>query len=170
MPEILIRHSKGDDVASITAIFEDVEVYANTLQLPFPSGAVWEKRIVDLPKGVYSLVAELDGEVVGQIGLEVMQNPRRQHVASIGMAVKYAHGGQGIGAKLLKSALDLAENWLNIRRIELTVFTDNDRAVALYKKFGFTVEGEALDYAFRNGRHVNVFHMAKLCESAHEPR
>ncbi|MGI4858068.1 MAG: GNAT family N-acetyltransferase [Janthinobacterium lividum] len=167
MRDILIRHSKSTDVDAITKIYEGREAYSGTLQLPFPSGATWEKRIGTVPQGSHSLVAELDGEVVGQIGVDAMQNPRRKHVASIGMAVKDTHGGKGIGTKLMASAIDLADNWLNIRRVELTVYVDNDKAVALYKKFGFAIEGESIDYAFRNGRYVNVYHMARLHKAAH---
>ena len=55
-----------------------------------------------------------------------------------------------------------ADNWLNLKRIEITVYVDNKRAIGLYKKFGFEVEGESKDYAFRNGKYVNAFHMARV--------
>ena len=58
--------------------------------------------------------------------------------------------------------LDLADNWLNIRRIELTVYSDNEAAVALYKKMGFVIEGEGKDFAFRNGRYVDAYYMARI--------
>lgn len=167
MQDILIRHSNSTDVDAITKIYESPEVYSGTLQTPFPSSATWEKRVVDLPKGVHSLVAELDNEIVGHIAVETVQNPRRKHVASIGIAVKNKHGGKGVGTKLMASAIDLTDNWLNISRVELTVFVDNDRAVALYRKFGFAIEGESVDYAFRNGRYVNIYHMARLRKPAH---
>ena len=56
---------------------------------------------------------------------------RRKHVASLGMAVSDDHQGQGVGTQLLESVIDLAENWLNIQRMELTVFTDNEAGVSL---------------------------------------
>jgi len=43
---------------------------------------------------------------------------------------------------LLKEALDMADNWLNLVRLELEVYTDNLGAISLYKKFEFEVEGE----------------------------
>jgi putative acetyltransferase len=162
MQEIKIRHSTEADIESIQKVYEGHTAYAGTLQLPFPSLEKWKKRLSDLPQGLHSLVAEVEGAVVGQLGLETMQNPRRKHVAAIGMGVKDSHHGQGVGTKLLSSAIDLAENWLNISRVELTVYVDNDRAIALYKKHGFKIEGELIDYAFRNGRYVNVYQMAKI--------
>ena len=128
---------KRKDIKSIHEIFSDTNAYSGTLQLPFPSLSLWESRLENIPQGIYYLVAEIDNEVVGQIGLHIEQNPRRKHVATFGMGVKDKHQGKGVGSKLLSSAIDLAENWINIQRMELTVYTDNEPAIALYKKHGF---------------------------------
>ena len=108
------------------------------------------------------MVAEIEGELVGQIGLHLEQNQRRKHVAGFGMAVKDTFQGKGVGSKLLSAVIDLAENWLNIQRLELTVYTDNEAAIALYKKHGFNVEGESSKFAFRDGEFVSVYHMARV--------
>ena len=57
---------------------------------------------------------------------------------------------------------ELADGWLNVIRLELTVYTDNKRAIALYKKFGFAVEGTHRAYALRDGRYVDAHCMARL--------
>jgi L-phenylalanine/L-methionine N-acetyltransferase len=44
----------------------------------------------------------------------------------------------------------------------LEVYTDNEPAVRLYKKFGFSVEGTLRRYAFRDGRFVDAYMMARL--------
>ena len=67
----------------------------------------------------------------------------------------------------MAAMIDLTDNWLDIRRIELTAFTDNERAIALYRKFGFEVEGEAKSYAFRNGEYVDAYYMARLKPQLH---
>jgi putative acetyltransferase len=41
---------------------------------------------------------------------------------------------------MMRAVIDLADKWLNLARIELTVFTDNEPAIALYRKFGFEIE------------------------------
>ena len=81
---------------------------------------------------------------------------------SIGMGVRDDCHGQGIGSKLLEALLDAADNWLNIRRVELSVFADNAAAIALYRKFGFEEEGVLRDYAFRDGHFADVLTMARL--------
>ena len=58
---------------------------------------------------------------------------------------------RGVGSALLHAAIDLADNWIGYTRLELTVFTDNAAAVALYRKFGFEIEGTLRGYAFRDG-------------------
>lgn len=162
MSEIKIRHSDSNDIQAIRDIYSGNVAYSGTLQLPFPSLAAWESRLGNLPQGVYSLVAEIEGELVGQIGLHVEQNQRRKHVAGFGMAVKDTFQGKGAGTKLLSAVIDLAENWLNIQRLELTVYTDNEAAIGLYRKHGFNIEGESPKFAFRNGEFVSVYYMARV--------
>ena len=56
----------------------------------------------------------------------------------------------------------MADNWLDIRRLDLTVYTDNDRAIALYERFGFAREGTLRADSYRDGRYVDVLLMARL--------
>ena len=162
MSEVIIRHSEKRDVEAIRSLYAGKAAYSGTLQLPFPSEHLWQSRLEQLPAGFYSLVAEEQGCIVGQIGFEAFQNPRRSHAGSFGMAVKDDCQGRGIGSQLLSSVIELADNWLNIKRIELTVYTDNESAIQLYKKHGFHIEGESEAFAFRNGEFVNAFHMARM--------
>lgn len=162
MAEILVRHCEPKDIEAVKNIYSQQHAYADTLQLPYPALDLWQTRLEQLAKGSYSYVAELDGEIVGQLSLDLDQSLRRRHVASFGMGVKQELQGKGVGSKLLASAIDVAENWLNIERLELTVYTDNEAAIALYKKHGFVVEGESKKFAFRDGKYVDAYHMARV--------
>ena len=64
----------------------------------------------------------------------------------------------------MQAALDLADNWLRLRRVELRVYADNARAIALYGKFGFEVEGTHRAYSIRNGVYVDSLSMARIVE------
>ena len=70
--------------------------------------------------------------------------------------------GKGVGTAMMRAVIDLADKWLNLARIELTVFTDNESAIALYRKFGFEIEGTHRKYAFRDGEFVDAYAMARI--------
>ncbi|MGB0894443.1 MAG: GNAT family N-acetyltransferase [Parashewanella sp.] len=160
--DIQIRHSHESDIPQIFELYQQQSIYTNTLQLPFPSIEKWRKKLTEFSDVGYSLVAEVDGEIVGQLSIAVKQNPRQKHVATLGMGVSEHVRGKGVGSKLLTSAMKLAQDWLAIKRIEIEVYTDNEAAIALYKNCGFEVEGEAKYYAFRNGEYVNAYYMAAV--------
>jgi len=160
--KIEVRHSTTQDIKAIADIYAQPSCFAGTLQLPSPSLDKWQKFLGEPQDNFYSLVAEVDGELCGQLGMEVFSNPRRKHVANIGMAVSESWQGKGVGGQLLEHALNLAERWLAVRRIELEVYTDNEAAITLYQKHGFIIEGTAKSYAFRDGQYVDVHLMAKV--------
>lgn len=162
--KIEVRAAELSDVEALTRIYADRSAYSQTLQLPFQSLEVWRKRLTHNDDTQHSLVATVAGEVVGNLGLTRFTRPRRAHVGEIGMGVRDDWQGKGVGSALMNAALDLADNWLGIRRLELHVHADNARAIALYRKFGFELEGTHRAYAVRNGVYVDSLSMARLIE------
>lgn len=160
--DVIIRRAEPKDVAAIKAIYEQPHAYSETLQLPYPSVAMWQERFESNGPNHYNLVAECEGKVVGQLGLSTIDRPRLQHIAEFGMGVCATARKQGVGTKLLKAAIDLCDNWLQIKRIQLDVYTDNLAAINLYKKLGFTIEGEHKCYAYKNGTYVDIYSMARI--------
>src|SRR5512145_1131417 len=153
MMPITIRHSEPDDYEAVHQIFCGPRATWGTLQMPYPSAEMWRKKLAEPPEGLYSLVACVDGKVVGQSGLHTFPNrPRRRHVGQIGMAVRDDWQGKGVGTALMQAAVDLADKWLNLFRLELEVYTDNEPAIRLYKKFGFIAEGTQHQFAYRDGQ------------------
>lgn len=144
-------------------IFASPKVVWGTLQLPFPSREVWRKRLAEPSEGAIDLVACVEDEIVGQLHLQTFPNrPRRRHAGRIGMAVRDDWQGKRVGSALMQATIDLADNWLNLKRLELEVFTDNEAAIQLYKKFRFEVEGTLKEYGYRDGQFVDVLTMARL--------
>ncbi|HXW00638.1 MAG TPA: GNAT family N-acetyltransferase [Anaerolineae bacterium] len=160
---ITIRRRESSDYEAMHHIFTRPKVVWGTLQLPFPSAEQWRKRIAEPSEDIFSLVACVEHEVVGQLDLHTFPNrPRRRHVGQIGMAVCDDWQGQGVGTALLQAAVDLADKWLNLTRLELEVYIDNTPAIRLYEKFGFTIEGTMVQFAFRDGQYVDTYMMARL--------
>ena len=157
-----IRRAEPSDHKAVCAVFAQPNALAGTLQLPFPSEEAWKERLAKFGERDYGLVACVEGEIVGMLSLHVSPRVRRAHVADLGMAVHDKWAGKGVGTALMKAALELADKWLNLARLELTVYTDNERAVQLYKMLGFEIEGTHRRYAFRDGAYVDAYTMARL--------
>ena len=162
LPAIVVRRAEARDGAAIARIFDSPSAMAGTLQLPFASADLWTKRIGEAKETDHMLVAELANEVVGNLGLHAAsRSPRRRHVGTLGIAVRDDCQRRGVGTALLAAAVDLADKWLGYTRLELTVYTDNAAAIALYRKFGFDAEGTARRYALRDGEYVDALMMAR---------
>ena len=100
--------------------------------------------------------------VVATAGLSFSSNPRLRHSASFGIMVRTDYQALGIGKALTAAVLDLADNWLMLKRVELTVFTDNEPAIHLYESFGFEREGLKRMAVIRQGRYADEYLMARL--------
>ncbi len=165
-PGITIRRPRPDDAAALVEIMGDLDVLPGLLQVPFPTEAMWKKRIDDMATGPNTaelfIVAERGGRVVGNAGVHPLASVRRRHAAGIGMAVARDAQGQGVGSALMTAIVDWADNWAQLLRLELTVYTDNQAGLALYRKFGFVAEGTHRAYALRDGVYVDAVCMARL--------
>ena len=160
---IVIRRAEPGDAEAIQQTFLGPRAIAGTLQLPYPSVEMWRRRLAEYPADDCMLVASIDAEVVGNLGLHgASKSPRRRHVGQIGMAVRDDRQGRGVGTALLRSAIELADGWLNYQRLELWVYSDNLAGLHLYRKFGFAIEGTCRAYAYRDGRYVDACAMARL--------
>ena len=165
-PHIVIQRFTEAHLEGVTALYNEPAVCRQVLQMPFQSVETWRKRLVMDNERRLQLVALHGGEVIGQLGLEQYLRVRQAHVGSFGMAVASAWQGKGVGSRLLTAALDVADNWMNLHRVELTVYADNAAAQSLYRKFGFEIEGLLRDYALRDGKFVDTISMARLRQSA----
>jgi len=158
---LTIRAREPSDWEEFGALMELPKVRWGTLRLPYTRRDQWRKMMENPPEERTGLVAVLDGHVVGSA--DVFQyKGRRRHVGDIGMSVHDDFQRRGIGSALMGALINVADDWLDLKRLELTVYADNAPAIRLYRKFGFEVEGTLRGYAFRAGQHVDSFFMARL--------
>ncbi|MDO4441708.1 MAG: GNAT family N-acetyltransferase [Moraxella sp.] len=162
----IIRAAEHYDHQGFYELYREPQVASQTLHLPNRSLREWELLLNKIPDNVHSFVAIIDNDkmyrVVGNIALTVAKSPRQAHKGEFVIAVHPDFQGQGIGSQLMQTVIDLADHWLNLKRVELTVYTDNEKAISLYQKFGFVIEGEHKAFAFRNGEFVNAYTMARI--------
>lgn len=162
MSGIVVRRFEERDAADVAAIFAHESVVEMTAQIPHRGPEFWGGFYRARDPDAVELVAEVDDHAVGHLGILTNRAPRRKHVASFGIGVHPDFQGRGVGKALLTELVNLADNWLNLLRVELSVASDNARAIALYQKFGFVVEGEARFDIFTGGRYASSLHMARL--------
>ncbi|KAF1042464.1 MAG: L-amino acid N-acetyltransferase AaaT [Herbaspirillum frisingense] len=156
-----IRSSRPEDAEGVMALASLPGFRFGTLRLPHQTLEQTRNWLATETPDSMHLLAVLDGKVIGQAGLRRFAG-RRAHAAGLGLGVHDDYLGRGVGSALMRELVDVADKWLDIRRLELTVFTDNAAAITLYRKFGFEVEGTHRAYAFRDGRHVDALAMARL--------
>jgi putative acetyltransferase len=161
-PEVTVRGGSADDWEALHVIWSQSDVVWGTMQIPHPS-ADWNRNRVQerASPRFWPLVAEIEGRVVGNAGLSRDQH-NRSHVGHVGMMVHHDYQGMGVGSALLKAAIDLAQDWLGLTRIQLEVYPDNFRAVGLYEKAGFLREGLHRAFSYRDGHYVDAFVMGRL--------
>jgi putative acetyltransferase len=160
--DITIRKAEPADAEALWRCYTAPLVVRNTLQLPYRSLESVREQLVKNGENDHVLVAVVGGDVVGVIGLHTTSRPRIRHKGEIGMMVRDDWQGKGIGGALMRAVIDYADKWLGLTRIDLTVYTDNEPAIALYRKFGFEVEGTLRKYAFRDGEFVDAYAMARI--------
>ncbi len=163
---ITIRRAVPNDAAAFARIMGDPAVYPGLMQMPYADEETWRARLADNfgpGKTDLALAAELHSEVVATAGLHpVGPHLRRRHVLLLGISVAPQAQRQGVGTALMAAMCDYADRWAGALRIELNVYADNLGAIALYKKFGFEIEGTHRGYAMRDGAYVDSLSMARL--------
>lgn len=161
VPAVTVRGAEPGDAVALHRILSEPQIVYNTVHMPTLS--LEQTRALLAEEERYCLVACADDTIVGAVGLVLNKAPRLRHVASIcKLAVSGAWQGQGVGVRLMDAALDLADNWLNLIRVELFVYADNAAAISLYRKFGFVVEGTHRACAFRAGQYADALSMARI--------
>jgi L-phenylalanine/L-methionine N-acetyltransferase len=166
---ILIRAAEPHDAAEISALMGSPGVLEGTLQMPYAPVASRVEMLSKIDTNAVRLVAVQRDAATGtermaaHAGLFTSHTSlRRMHSRGLGITVGKDFQGQGLGDRLMHDLLDWADNWAGVLRVELTVFTDNARAIALYQRHGFVQEGMLRAYALRGCKYVDALSMARL--------
>jgi putative acetyltransferase len=158
---LVIRALRAEDAEGMAVLANLPNYRCGTLRLPYETPDFWRRRIERADPGGLGLVAVLDGMIVGSARLQ-RKSGRCAHVGDLGMGVHDDFCRRGIGTALAAAVIEAADRWLAIKRLQLTVYSDNASAIALYRKFGFEVEGTFGAFAFRDGAYVDALAMARI--------
>jgi len=130
------------------------------------SAAKWmEKEIEEMSPANYffSIRTLAEDKLIGGLGLDVVNWPGRDAFVGLGIG-ETDYWSKGYGTDVMNVLLRFAFTEINLRRVTLTVFEYNPRAVRSYEKAGFRHEGHLRNYLNREGRRWNELYMGILRE------
>lgn len=135
-------------------------VYIEMIEAPtLEKVSGFQKDLISKNGPVYYAIH--DDRVVGWCDVFPMNNPRQSHRGGLGMGLLPEYRGKGIGSRLLKAVMDHAKTF-GLEKVELHVYTSNEPAIALYKKFGFEQEGLIKKYRKLDGKYFDCLAMGKF--------
>ena len=134
-----IRKMSSVDLPALYDIYTDKEVVNNNRYLPEIKREEFDSMFND--SQLNFVAVESDGELLGHLAINSTPKPTLKHSASFGIAVAKTSRGKGVGRFLMEYLLSYCDEQLNLTRLELEVHANNVAALALYKSFGFKVEG-----------------------------
>lgn len=160
--DLLIRPRVEADSRALFELFvEDRFQRFGTGMAPFAAVEDMLIWLNGLSKNRVEPVALVGNKVVGMGGLYIADG-RHSHIGSLFLGVKEKFQGRGIGSALLRTLLMTADFLVGLHRIQLNVFSDNQPALSLYRKFGFEVEGRHRDFLQRESGYVDAYTMARI--------
>ena len=116
------------------------------------------------PAGYYFSIRTLaEDKLIGELGLDVVTWPGRDAFVGLGIG-ETEYWGKGYGTDVMNVLLRFAFTEVNLRRVTLSVFEYNPRAIHLYEKAGFRHEGRTRKVLNKEGKRWDVLYMGILRE------
>jgi len=169
LDEVIIRTAEKKDAEKIIKIMKEViEESKYTLAEPGEYKAtktIEEDKIHTYFKapGKLILAAEAAGKVVGFLEYSNWPLKRTLHCGMLSMFILKDYRDKGIGKLLMECLIEWAEKNPIIEKLSLAVFSTNERAIALYEKTGFVVEGRCpRDMKMPDGSYVDSILMYRF--------
>ena len=106
------------------------------------------------------LVCLVEGKVAGNCQIVWKTGIKTRHRAAVAIALLKEYWNQGIGTRMFREMIRIAEDNPNILQMELDFVEGNTRARALYEKMGFRITGVKPDaIRLKDGTFVNEYMM-----------
>jgi len=159
--EVTIRFLTANDKEALFQMFSSMSSEALKWSMaPYTLEVI--QRWINNIKNLIPLVAEYNNRIVGYASIYKFQHPRRKGIGDLAIYLHQDFHNVGLGTAMMKKLLQLAKEH-KMHKLELYVVEDNKVAVALYKKFGFKIEGISKDSFFgSDGKYHNMIHMGLL--------
>ncbi len=163
---VRLRAMEPEDLEAAHKWVNDREVTLWLTSLRYPVSRKTEKQWIDDGPvnsfdGVRLAIETKDGKHIGGINLHRVNPEDRK--AGLGIMIgEKDHWSNGYGTDAMKTLLAFAFDEMNLHRVWLHVFADNERAIACYQKCGFREEGRLRQEVYQDGRYYDVVLMGVL--------
>ena len=112
------------------------------------------------PDSAWFAAVSAEGQIIGNLEIAAETRPQTRHVGNLGMSVLAPYRAAGLGTRLLETAITWARS-TDLRRLQLEVIENNPRAIRLYERFGFEVEGRKPGGIEVEGEYLDLIQMGR---------
>ncbi len=172
--EAVIRYPKWEDLEELTSYIN--ELSKEDTYITFSGEEITKEKEADFLASRFKemqfgdcvmLVAVIRGEIAGvvDVGRKKQGKRRNRHIARLGISVRKQFRGLGLGRALLKTVItEVRQKLEGIKMITLEVYSENERAINLYKSEGFEEYGRLRKGVFYRGRYIDGIKMVLYLE------
>ena len=167
-PNVVYRRAKVEDAERIVAFYNFVggeTTYLSFEKDEYPLNVQEQIEAVKALEGNQTnimLMAMDQDEIAGIATINSSHKIKARHEGELGIVVAEKYQGQGIGTELITQLITWARGNGVTTRIRLDTRADNPKAVALYMKFGFIVEGCCRNSTLLNGKYYDLYIMGMM--------
>ncbi|MCM2980197.1 GNAT family N-acetyltransferase [Niallia circulans] len=165
----IIRSAEESDAEQLASVRLQIDGETTFLDREPGEGVLTEKEFIHLirsdseePNHLFLIAEREDGQIIGFSRCEGSNLRRLKHKVEFGIAILKEYWGYQIGSHLLEASINWgAEN--DITKMTLSVIELNEKAIKLYKRFGFEIEGVLKkDKRLTNGEYYSTIIMSRF--------
>ncbi|WP_206528070.1 GNAT family protein [Marinitoga sp. 38H-ov] len=168
---IYIGSPQKNDSNKLIEFFEKIFENSETLATKYDEFDKTSKdfeKIIDLSRknyGLRILVAKNKNSIIGNCDIFWnITRKRLEKTAKLGVSVLEDYRNIGIATTLINNHITWCIENSNIHRLELEVFSNNTKAISLYEKLGFSIEGKRKEAAYINSKYIDILMMGYIVE------
>lgn len=163
---VRLRAREPEDEPLLYQWFNDLEVTQH-LSLRYPLSHAQEKEFIEASGKIgyggatFGVETRVESRLIGGVGFERVSPENRNAVLGIAIGDKAFWNG-GYGTDAMRVLCRFGFEMMNLHRVELEVFAENARAVHVYEKVGFRIEGTRRQAVFKFGEYQDLHVMGLL--------
>lgn len=162
-----INHAQPEDATALVDFLnkaggesDNLSFGENEFSYSIEQEKIYINNVINNRNGAILLAKDQEGKLIGETSC-VKSLRRQDHIFTIGVTVAKEYWGNGIGSALLDRIILKAEK-LGCKKLMLYVYRHNEKAVKIYHKLGFEIEGTLRRDAFINNLYVDTHIMSKF--------